>query len=54
MYTHVSTNWALHAEAIDDERLPREQFSNHNSYFLLKKKSSLTRKVKKPLELLLE
>lgn len=38
IYTHVNTNWALHAEAIDDEPLSQSTIQQSDKLFLLKKK----------------
>lgn len=51
MNTHVNTNWALHAEAIDDEPLPQSTIQQPQNLFFPKIKSILTKKVRKTFEL---
>lgn len=50
--TNVNTNWPLHAEAIDDEPSPQSRIQQSQKLFFAKKKSTLTKKVKKTFELL--
>lgn len=37
IYTHVNTNWALHAEAIDDIPLPQNTIQQSQKLFFAKK-----------------
>lgn len=41
IYTHVNTNWALHAEAIDNEPLSQSKIQQSDKLFLLKKKKKI-------------
>lgn len=52
--THMNTNWPLHAEAIDDESSPQSRIQQSQKLFFAKKKSTLTKKVKKHLNCFLK